>query len=211
MNQKIEHILSSDVAIKVLKSLYSSNRGVTGREIASMVGYSPQTVLNVLKILEGTNLITSQQVGKAISYQIQPKHWLLTDIFIPAWQTLDSWRDCLAQTYIDKLKYKPLSIIMFGSYAKGEEKERSDIDLFFIYEDAFKDKNILEDMLELNPNIFEKFGIHPSCKASIISEFKKEVKKGEGLMRTIYREGKSIFGLTPSEVIGYDGKKYKNG
>lgn len=211
MNKEINHILSNNIAIKVLKSLYFSNKGVTGREIATVVGYSPQAVLNVLKILERLNLITTQQIGRAISYQIQSKHWLITDVFVPMWHKIDSWKECLAETYIDNLKYKPLSIIMFGSYAKGEEKEGSDIDLFFIYKDSFKDKKVLEDILNLNSVVFEKFGIHPSCKVGIISDFKKEVKKGEGLMRTIYRDGKSIFGLMPSEVINYDSKSYKNG
>lgn len=210
MTNKIDDILASKIALSVLRFLHMSARGATGREIASAVRYSPQAALQALNSLEQFNLVRTNKIGRANWYEINRQHWFLSEGLIPFWQKIDSWLNILGQYYLDNLEPSPIAIFVFGSVAKGTAKWGSDLDLLFIYDDHEFLRDRIDKILELGTMIFDKFGAHPSPQTVSLSQFKKEVKKGEGFMRNIFREGKSIAGLTPSEVIHYDSKKDKD-
>ncbi|MBU4485257.1 nucleotidyltransferase domain-containing protein, partial [bacterium] len=159
---------------------------------------------------EEYTLIWANKVGRAILYKLNNEHWFLSEGLIPLWNKIDSWLKALGDFYLNKLSVAPLSIILFGSFAKGEAKKESDLDLLFVYEDHKFHDDIIGEILEMNSIIFAKFGVSPSPKIISLSKFKKEIRKGEGFMRNIFLKGKSITGLTPSEVIFYDSKKSKN-
>lgn len=194
----IEIILGNTIALRVLKHLWITSKGATGRGVALAIGYSPQAVNETLKLLESTHLVQSIPVGNANWYDLNRKHWFLSEGLFPLWEKMDSWLLQLGLFYSENLETSPLSIILFGSYARGEAKEESDLDLLFIYKEVAQD--FKEDILKLDSHIFEKFGVHPSCQIISLAKFKREIKN-EGFMRNIYREGKSISGKQITELI----------
>lgn len=210
MVNKIDDILGNKIALAVLRLLHTSARGATGREIASNVGYSPQAVLQALTFLEQFNLVQVNKIGRANWYEINREHWFLLEGLIPFWKKIDAWLNDLGQYYLDKLDHAPISIIAFGSFAKGTAKKGSDLDLLLIYDDHEFNSDRIDEVVELGSDIFARFGVHPSPKATSLSQFRTDVKKGEGFMRNIFREGRSVAGLTPSESINYDSEKNKN-
>ncbi|WP_456473065.1 nucleotidyltransferase family protein [Methanocaldococcus sp.] len=73
-------------------------------------------------------------------------------------------------------KYKVKSIAIFGSYARGEQKETSDIDIlveFYKTPDLieFVDlKYYLEDILEIKVDLVTKNALHPMIREKILKE-----------------------------------------
>lgn len=199
-------VLGDEISLSILRYLYNSKRGETGRKIAIAAGYSPQAVLNSLKRLEKFALVLSTAVGRANLYELNRRHWFITKGLVPLWDVMNSWKSILGNHYAENLLVKPLSIIIFGSYARGDAKGTSDMDILFVFDDKDKPKNS-DEVLAIGSEVYQMFGVHPSEKVISISEFKKEVKKGEGLMRNVFRQGVSVYGLTPSEVLSHDRKK----
>jgi predicted nucleotidyltransferase len=193
--------------LAILRFLFLSAKGATGREIAKSIGYSPQAVLQSLYIMEKLHLVFSKPIGKAKLYEANRRHWFLSEGLSPLWEQMDRWLEHAGKDYVEKLRIKPRAIIAFGSHVKGNAKAESDLDLLFLFEKPQDAKDMFDDILDLNSGIYEKYGVHPSPKAMSVSEFKKEVKRSEGLARNIFREGRSIAGLTVSEVIHYGAKK----
>lgn len=185
---------------------------MTGREIAALVGYSPQAVLDSLNRLENMALVHSKRAGRAKLYRVNNEHWFITYALIPLWEKIDGWAREIGTYYTitKKLKPKPLSIIMFGSFARGDETLKSDLDLLFVYKDNEIKSEILDKLLSLNSDIFMFSGHNPSPKIVSVKDFKQSVKEKKGFMRNIFVEGKTIYGLTPSEVLSYDAKEDKN-
>lgn len=205
-----ENIMGNRIALAVLRFLWVSSEGATGRKVANEIGFSPQAVHQALQLLENSLLVTFRRVGRAKFYEINREHFFVTEGLYPMWHVLDSWLELVGQFYLKRLSVIPLAILAFGSYTNGSADEKSDLDLLFIFEDEEMSPTMSDEILSLDSSAYMRFGVHPSCKILTISGFKEEVKSGEGLMRTIYREGKSIAGLTPSEVISYDSKKNKD-
>lgn len=203
----LNDILGNKKALDIIRILTLLSDDASGREIASRAGQSPQTALNTLNELGELNLIFSRTVGRAKLYTINADHWFIVDGLIPLWDKIDSWLDLLGQFYAEKLPQPPLCIIVYGSYARGEATSASDLDLLFVFDDAVYDETIIDHILSLSSDVFERFGISTSPKAISQGEFKRSITKSEGLMRNIFREGRSISGTTVSEVINYDSKE----
>lgn len=110
------------------------NASYSGREIARLVNLSPQTVLNNLKYLVKVKIMNSTKEGRNIKYSLNKKE-LKTKMLLQMAE-IDN-----AASFLDKFEFKsiinellPLSetIIVFGSFAKGQEKSESDLDLVAI-------------------------------------------------------------------------------
>lgn len=197
---EVSHVLlGNKIALAICRCLWARKGGLSGRAIAKEIDLSPQAVHNALKILEEQRLVFSQKVGPSHLYAINQQHFLLTEGLIPLWQKIFGWKEHLGNYCMQYLKKKPSTIILFGSYAHDTQKKESDLDLLFIYEKE-PSWEIIENIQELEGILYQKFGIFPSSKTISLKKFKKEIKRKEGLMRTIYREGKVIAGKNLTEL-----------
>src|SRR3989344_6010111 len=119
----------------------------SGREIARKIGINHQTALTVLNELVKEKIILSKVEGRNKKYSLNKKD-LRTKLFL---QMAESYK---AELCLHKVELRmiishllPLAetIIVFGSFAKGLEKESSDLDLIMVgttnKEDVIKAKN----------------------------------------------------------------------
>ncbi|MFA4874661.1 MAG: nucleotidyltransferase domain-containing protein [bacterium] len=200
-------LLGNNIALSIIKYLCFTGKEMTGREVAGSIGYSPQAVLDSLNMMEKLALIESKRAGRARLYKVNKSHWFVAHALVPLWEKIDEWQRALGKYYAHRLKPKPVSIIMFGSFARGEENFESDLDLLFVYKDTQAKPDLLDRLLSLNSDILTLYGVHSSPKFVSVSELRRSIKEKKGFMRNIFIEGKTIYGLTPSEVLSYDCKK----
>lgn len=94
------------------------------RELARTLNISPPTCIELIKELEKADLIKKRKIGKSIL--ISPN---LTDkfIFYKKWVNLFLFIDSGLVQKI--LKENPGTFVIFGSYSRGEDIEKSDIDI----------------------------------------------------------------------------------
>ena len=102
------------------------------REIAKLTGISPTTASKYLEALKKKNLLTSKYERNHLLYASK------TDsqeyINLKVYTNLEKIRTSgLIKFLEEKLNY-PSTIILFGSFAKGENISRSDIDIFILAE-----------------------------------------------------------------------------
>lgn len=96
----------------------------------------------------------------------------------------------LTEKYLSEI----LSIVLFGSYAKGNANKQSDIDLMFIVDDL-KDKNLRESIERECASIHYSHNIKISPLITNIEEFKKMLKEKElNVGKEIKEFGISLYG-----------------
>lgn len=83
------------------------------------------------------------------------------------------------ETIIEVMKpYKPKKIGIFGSFARGENSENSDIDILYDYEDKvtlfdhIKIINNLEKLLNKEVDLVTINALHPLLKDQILKDLK---------------------------------------
>jgi predicted nucleotidyltransferase len=78
-------------------------------------------------------------------------------------------------------------IILYGSYARGEAEEESDIDVLIIGDVS------LDELVDISFPILLKYGEHISHQVMSIEHFEFLEREGYGFIKNVKREGKVIY------------------
>lgn len=136
-HQYLEQLLGNKASISILRALYRYKGKVfTVRGLADSSSVSVnETALTVEKLVK-FGIVRIQPVGRAHQVTLNDKSYVLNKImgpiFIAESKTLDELIFVLKKHLTTK---KILAAAIFGSVAKGEEKEDSDMDLLVVSDD----------------------------------------------------------------------------
>ncbi len=78
-------------------------------------------------------------------------------------------------------------IILYGSYARGEAEEESDIDVLIIGDVS------LDELVDISFPILLKYGEYISHQVMSIEHFEFLEREGYGFIKNVKREGKVIY------------------
>ena len=179
--------------------------GLTISQVSKLlkIGYAP--AYNHISEMEKEEIIKVLKIGNSkqckLNLENTKTRHLLQEIDIKRKEDLysknpkiksaiESLISKLAEKYISEL----LSVVLFGSYAKGTANKQSDIDLMFIVSD-FKDKNLRESIERECASLQYSHNIKISPLITNIEEFKKMLKsKDLNVGKEIKEFGISLYG-----------------
>lgn len=176
-------MLLNNTELAVLEPFVLNYRArLTGSSIAKSRKLNQKTVSNYLKRLERQNFLKSITEGKNKMYFLNLSDQQLIINFISATENARAIHFYQKHPLIKEIITKILPHIsgialIFGSYAKGNEKEGSDLDIFIAgsADEAQIDK--IADMYHLEINI----------KKYTLPEFKKALKENDTLAEEIIK------------------------
>src|SRR6266511_6467361 len=103
-------------------------------------------------------------------------------------------RKLIPQKAIDEIvrqiveKFQPEKIILFGSYARGNPRPESDVDMLVVMDTPLKD---VRQAIEICQQIEYRFGLDLIVhKPKYLAE---RVKKGDWFLRDVLKEGKVLY------------------
>lgn len=183
----LEHLFTSKTRIKVLTLLmFNQDKECHLRGIARTIGISPIYVTKELENLSKINLIKKTKKANLNIYAINRECVFLNEL-----KTIFLKTDYLGELIKKELKCKVKYCFIYGSFAKGIEKEASDIDLFLV-------SGINEDELI---KIIQKLEKTTKREINYIlwneKTFNQRATKGHHLLRTIKKN--KIIMLTGNE------------
>ena len=172
-------MLGSKATLRVLKTLlHYRGKIFTIRELARTAGLSHPETSKVVKELEKKGVVKLQAVGKAYQVSLNEESYILKSIIEPMFKaeknTLSSIVSTIKPFFMNE---RISSVAIFGSVAKGLEKDTSDIDLLVITEDK---EFANERVSSANAATVSKFGFALSPlimrKGRFIRESKTEIR-----------------------------------
>ncbi|HEX6270716.1 MAG TPA: nucleotidyltransferase domain-containing protein [Anaerolineales bacterium] len=107
--------------------------------------------------------------------------------------TIDQ-RERIPQEAIDEVvrqiaeKFKPQKIILFGSYARGNPRPESDVDILVVMETPLKES---KQSLEIRRHLSVMFGLDLIVYKP--QHLEKRLEMGDWFLRDILREGKVVY------------------
>jgi predicted nucleotidyltransferase len=143
------------------------------RELGRKVKLAPLSLSNYLRELENESLIRSYEKNKIKFYTAQRD-----SIRFARFQKISIQYELYESGVIDELweKLHPEAIILYGSHAKGEAIESSDVDLFL----ACKQKNI--DLEEYEKKLGKRIHLIFKIADKIPAELKNNLANGIVMM-----------------------------
>ncbi len=188
----LAQILSSQVRAEIFRLLFSGDKiSIHLRDLQRQSGLSIGTIQKEIAHLKKLDLVIPERDGNRLYYTANADHPLYKEICSLVEKT---------SGIAEQLKETLSSItgiecaFIFGSYAKGEEKSHSDIDLIIIgnvglrtLSSAFK--NLTEQsQREINPHVY-------SAKS-----WKEKVKKKDHFIKSVLTD-KKVFLIGDENVI----------
>jgi uncharacterized protein len=85
-------------------------------------------------------------------------------------------------------KFKPQKIILFGSYARGNPRPESDVDMLVVMDTALKD---VRQAIEICQQIEYRFGLDLIVHTP--KYLAQRVKMGDWFLRDVLKEGKVLY------------------
>lgn len=187
----LAQILSSQVRAEIFRLLFSGDKiSIHLRDLQRQSGLSIGTIQKEIAHLKGLDLVTSERDGNRLYYTANTDHPLYKEICGLVEKT-SGIAERLKET-LSSIKGIECAFI-FGSYAKGEEKSHSDIDLIIVGNVGLRTlsavfKNLTEQTLrETNPHIYS------------MKSWREKVKKKDHFIKSILSE-KKVF-LIGDEVV----------
>jgi len=143
----------------------------TIRELARKTAISAPTAMIIVRTLKKEQIVRELRVATAsqISANLESEIYRRKKLVYNIEEIFSS--DLI--DYLDKIYKNPKAIILFGSYSKGYDIEKSDIDIAILTEEKHK----------LNLDVFEKklvrsISIHEITLNKVSEEFKNNLSNG---------------------------------
>lgn len=199
-NHIVHELCGDSVYLGIAAVLRESLEGVSGRGLAALLKASTFKVHHALKFLSAQGILKTTVVGKSHLYRLNHDHILVQKVILPLLDFQENIYSGLGKEIMARLKPRPLSIILYGSMARGEEEPDSDIDLFLVYKNPRKVGRISENELWMEI-VTRRYGNFVSVRRGTIDQLQERYKERDALMRNIVKEGKVIAGLSITELL----------
>jgi predicted nucleotidyltransferase len=197
----LDKALGQKGKIKILRCLMFASGRLTAREIARRVGLTPWACIKSLRELEKLALVKMEISGRSNMYAVNPNNFIIMKMLFPLFEKEKSFLKSAVDWLVKKVQFKPVSIILFGSHARGEEKIDSDIDFCILVQKPFEVEEAEKEILKIAQTFYQKFGKKLSTHTFDINSFKRKYEKRMALIREIIRDGILLYGKPISEAI----------
>lgn len=202
LDRPLDAILGQSSKVKILRFLVRSQAQLNGREIAKNVGLSHVKAHGALKDLTIQGVVNMRSVGRSLVYWLNEEHFLVKDIIRPAFEKEETAIRQVSNIILSKIKpTRPLSIILFGSFAKGNASADSDIDVVIVYQNSKNKERMANELLEAEKKITLLFGNHLASIPLKVKEFQRKLKAKDRFINEVIRTGRVIYGRSISEFI----------
>lgn len=188
-HKPLSDILGSRIKVDILRLLSRTRSDHTGREIAGIIGCSHNAARSALEDLERSGLVIHRQAGRANLYSLDEDNVVVTDILSSAFLVEDGLLGEVASIISRWIGSSLSSIILFGSIARGDEDQGSDIDVVVVLKDGADPDSKEESLADASLEVVRRFGNKLSPILETESGFEGKRKSKKGFWRDIAIEG----------------------
>ena len=205
----LDKILNQEVKVRILRffclnELILSDEPISGRQLAKELKLNPATCHKALQELQREGVLNLRVAGRSYLYSLNSKNYVVKKILRPLYgQEAELYDDILSivKRTLRKTKRPTESIALFGSIAKDEGDERSDLDILVVT--SYKrDKVVIEKKFDsITSRIIGVYGIVVSPYILSLAELKEKYQQKLPIVRNILKTYKLIDGQPLEKLI----------
>lgn len=199
MRFPLDDILSSRTKVRLLRALVNSPTPLTGRELARATGMAQGNVSVSMKQLVAAGVVNARVVQPALEYSLRTDKQPVLDAVRGLFEAED-WAFIDAVTTLSKRIPGLVSLILFGSAARGTHRSDSDTDLLIVVEriDAALDEQIADICQEIS----ERNLVGMSWIARDREQAREWARTDNPLWQSIRADGTVLAGASLAELVG---------
>jgi predicted nucleotidyltransferase len=191
IERALNPILGSTTKLGLLRTMYRSpDRRWTGRELARSAGLSTAQSARDLGELADTSLLLREVIGRSYVWRLNPSH-VLFDALLDLFAREEGLRPELLRDVAEAIPpARPERVRLFGSIARGDAREDSDVDLFLQVRTPVERAGVEEAVGRIRSRIWSRYGNPVS--ALVYTRAEVERPKNPSLLDSIQRDGVDV-------------------
>jgi len=201
----LDTILSSGVKVRILRFLCRKGGQWNGRRIAAQLGISPVTAHRALRELREDTVLDFQKVGNNFVYSLRDEHYLVREVLRPLFEleanSLSRMTDFLSRCIEGKLKTQVVSVVLYGSVARGQEGPSSDIDLMVLVKSEGAKGEVRRVLDDLWGAVASRFGNPAAFYVNTVQEARGKLRHRLSVLESIMQHHRLVWGRPLKEIL----------
>lgn len=195
----IESIFGSSARIHILRVLFNSPQPLSGRQVGELSGLTHRGAIHAMESLVKLGAVKQRKVGRAYQYSLSRNNIFAEKIITPCIKAEAGLFDGLREDIAKSFGRDTISLVLYGSLARGEEETSSDIDVIAVVKDKRKKSEIEAKAASMIPYFNERFHSLLSLHCYTSDEIKS--KKSLTLIKSVIKEGVLLYGKPFKELL----------
>jgi len=196
-------LVASAPRLRLLRYLSAHEGPFTGRELARSARLDPKNASLALRQLVDAGVIQRRRAGRAYLYSLDRDSYLAHEVLLPAFSKERDWQKALGSEVKATAGRGVESVILYGSWARGQAGPRSDIDLIVVV-GAKRRKAAVESRLsDRRARFVGRFGYPPSFLVLSRLEFRNRLRRRDPLIMEIVEQGRVLAGKAISDLVAH--------
>jgi predicted nucleotidyltransferase len=186
---------------RVLAVLLNAGGELNLRTIARLADVSLAQTSRVVPRLVSLGLVERREVPPSSLFRLVPEHVAARALL----ELADARRQVLAAMSVaaEEIEPAPVSLIVFGSFARGDDELGSDIDVVIVRPPAAeRDEDWVEHVERWRTTVGRIAGRHVELLHVAADEAPARLASHSALWRDVRRDGRVVFGEGLSELAG---------
>lgn len=203
----LDEILGSAAKVRIIRALVPRSSPASGNELRMLARIRSKSGLKTaLGELTELGIVEREDTRRIRLYRINRDHDLvapLTALFEAEARRIAQFREVLGDILdTGAVQEHTLSIILFGSNARGDARPTSDVDLLVVVVDEPAVERVQEVLLGAVPDLQHRFGFRIAPYVLSQERVQERFRDGDPLMQNIHSEGRTLYGTHFQEIVG---------
>lgn len=206
----LDDLLGQKSKVKILRCLSNSCVEMSGRQIASDVKMSPWACHQALQELTEQGVLLMRNVGRTYLFRLNERNYLVRELLLPLFQKEKGLLETAIQEIIEGISDAIVSIVLYGSVSRGEERPFSDFDLLILVPTSAGKEPVQDIFDRKNDDFISRFGNVLSPLVLSVAEFRERYREKDALIREVVDAGRVVYGKLFSEVLAHEPQEGPN-
>ncbi|HLF94118.1 MAG TPA: nucleotidyltransferase domain-containing protein [Planctomycetota bacterium] len=200
-NRPLDALLGTRSKTALLRMMVRTRGEHTGRGLARLLGLDAKTCHTALQDLARQGVVEFRKAGPAFLYRLNDLHALLRNLLEPLFEREEALLADYARDLEKHVGGRILSLILFGSVARKEERPTSDVDLLLVVSTSAEARRIEGAIDRVTVDLARRYGSPPQVIVMVRSEFRRKARSGDRFLTEVLRSGRVVRGKPVAEVL----------
>jgi hypothetical protein len=192
-------LFSTRGRVDVLRALWGVQIPMTAAEVARRTRMTHPAVSSVLGVLADYGVADSAPAGRGHVYWLNRDNVYVKSLVDPVFLAEQTAPDVLLEAIRSEFEDRTVSVVLFGSYARGDQTPDSDIDVIAVAHNAGVKREIEGSMVASQTAFRRAFGATLSAIVYDPSEAAALPERAPDLHQSVVRDGVRVCGLDVTE------------
>ena len=191
----LNFILANRSQLMVLRTLYYSDKPLTGRAVERLSGLANRTTMLALETLVAARAVYIEETTRANYYTLNHNHYLVAKALKPAFDAEEMFWDDLRKTVRRLVRPRPIAAVATGPLARDETEYGGRLMLTMIFSNGKNRIKSLATIRDLAETIRDRYAL--ILEHYLLDTNTMDREEYVPLWRRVEREGILLFGTLP--------------